>query len=621
MPIGAEVSPTGGVDFRVWAPAKTSVSVVLFGDGATDVRSVTALERDGEYFSGVVSDARVGSKYKFRLDDRDEFPDPASRFQPDGPHGPSEVVDPLDVVWTDASWHGPTRVAPVLYELHIGTFTTEGTWRAATEKLPELAELGVTMVEVMPVAEFAGRYGWGYDGVDLFAPFHEYGRPSEFREFINRAHELGLAVILDVVYNHFGPDGSYVTQFSESYCTDRYHTDWGPAINFDGDGAGGTREFFLSNARYWIDEFHLDGLRLDATQNMYDRSSTHILAEITAVVRETAAPRDSFVVAENEPQDVRLLRPASDDGFGMDAAWNDDWHHSAMVAVGGRDEAYYADYAGTAREFIAAAKYGYLYQGQWYTWQAQRRGVPGLDIEPRQFVHFLENHDQIANSFRGDRLGSLAGPGRIRAMTALLFLGPQTPMLFQGQEFGSTAPFLFFADHGPELMKLVHDGRTKFLNQFQSIASRPPTLATIDPGDPATFWRCKLDRGERTRHGNILALHRDLIALRRSEPALRSSARRIDGAVLNDYAMTLRFFADDGDDRLLLLNIGSPLHMRIVSEPLLAPPRDGQWTTQWSSEDRQYGGLGLPSLDPSVNDWTLPGNCAVLFRPQPMEHG
>ena len=323
--------------------------------------------------------------------------------------------------------------------MHIGTFTPEGTWEAALRELPGLAELGITLLEVMPVADFSGEFGWGYDGVNQFAPTRLYGQPDDFRRFVDRAHALGMGVLLDVVYNHFGPDGNYLQQFAEEYFTDRYANEWGEAINFDWPGSASVREFFLTNAVCWIEEYHLDGLRLDATQQIFDAGQSHILAELGQRVRSAAGKRSVYLVAENEPQETRLVRPLEQGGHGLDSLWNDDFHHSALVALKGHSEAYYSDYLGRPQEFISAAKWGYLYQGQRYSWQKKRRGAPGLDLAPANFVTFLENHDQVANSGRGLRVRQLTSPGRYRAMTALLLLGPGTPMLFQGQEFGSAS--------------------------------------------------------------------------------------------------------------------------------------------------------------------------------------
>ncbi|HEY0511009.1 MAG TPA: alpha-amylase family glycosyl hydrolase, partial [Thermoanaerobaculia bacterium] len=343
LPVGAEVVP-GGVHFRVWAPLRRRVEV-LFAEDTEEAAEEWPVEFEltpeaGGYFSGLVPGAGAGALYKLRLDGGGAFPDPASRFQPQGPHGPSRVVDPSTFDWTDGGWPGIGRDGRVIYELHAGTFTPEGTWEAAERELAALADLGITVVEVMPVAEFPGRFGWGYDGVDLFAPYHVYGEPDGFRRFVDRAHAAGLGVILDVVYNHLGPDGNYLTQFSATYFTDRYTNDWGRAINFDGAGSGPVRELFVANAGYWIDEFHLDGLRFDATQDVKDASQDHVLAAVVRRAREAAGGRSVYNVAENESQNTRLARPPEEGGYGIDALWNDDFHHSAYVALTGRNEAY-----------------------------------------------------------------------------------------------------------------------------------------------------------------------------------------------------------------------------------------------------------------------------------------
>ena len=369
---------------RVWAPACRSIDVVVELRGSTEQRT-RPLDREPDgYFSGPI-DAAVGDRYWFKLDGDRLRPDPASRYQPDGPHGPSVLVDPSRFQWTDRDWSGLRPEGQVLYEMHVGTFTREGTWRAAAALLPELADLGVTVVEMMPIADFAGRFGWGYDGVCLYAPTRLYGEPDDLRAFVDRAHGLGLGVILDVVYNHLGPDGNFLAEFSPEYFTDRYKNDWGRALNFEGPPPA--REYFVANAGYWIDEFHFDGLRLDATQDMHDVSPEHVIASIVRRARAAAPARQTFIVAENEPQQTRLVRPLTSGGFGVDALWNDDYHHTAAVALTGRREAYYTDYTGGAQELISCAKYGFLFQGQWYRWQGKRRGEPGLDLSPYQLHH------------------------------------------------------------------------------------------------------------------------------------------------------------------------------------------------------------------------------------------
>jgi maltooligosyltrehalose trehalohydrolase len=620
LPVGAEVQPDGGVHFRVWAPRCRYVEVVLERDhGPHSETQVAELTSEGQgYFSGQPAAARAGQRYRFRLDGaRDGCPDPASRFQTEGPHGPSQVIDPSTFPWSDRSWRGAALEGQIIYEMHIGTFTPEGTWDAAARQLPALAELGVTVLEVMPVADFPGRFGWGYDGVNLFAPYHHYGDPDAFRRFVDQAHAVGLGVILDVVYNHLGPDGNYLKHFAQDYSTDRYKNEWGEAINFDGKNAGPVREFFIANAGYWIDEFHLDGLRLDATQQIFDASREHILVAIKHKVHDAASGRATFLVAENEPQDVKLLRRPEEGGYGIDALWNDDFHHSAMVALTGHNEAYYTDYLGTPQELISAVKWGFLYQGQRYKWQKKRRGTPSLDIAPARFITFLQNHDQVANSGRGLRCHCLTSSGRHKALTALLLLAPGTPMLLQGQEFAASAPFLYFADHKPELAALVRKGRHKFLSQFRSLALPEVQANLPDPANRATFERCKLNFAERANHSDIYQLHRDLLRLRREDPAFRRQRPRgVDGAVLGASAFVLRFCAENNADRLLLVNLGRDLHLDSAPEPLLAPPANASWRLLWSSEDPRYGGAGTPPLDTEDN-WRIPGEAAVVLAPCP----
>lgn len=638
LPVGAERAPGGGAHFRVWAPDRRRVEVLL-GDGAAHPLAREA-GADG-YWSGHVAGVAAGARYRYRLDGGDAYPDPASRYQPEGVHGPSVVVDPAAYVWHDTAWRGIT--APerqVVYELHLGTFSPEGDWAGAAARLPQLADVGVTTVEVMPVHQFPGRFGWGYDGVQLFAPASQYGAPDDMRRFVDRAHALGIAVVLDVVYNHLGPDGNYLPQFSPHWFDRDRATDWGDAINFDGAQARPVRDFFVANGRYWVDEFHVDGLRLDATQAIIDASPRHVLAELGDAVRAAAGGRRTWIVNENEPQHVALVTPASRGGAGLDAIWNDDWHHSAYVAIARRDEAYFTDYRGNARELVASAKHGFLYQGQWYRWQRQRRGTPAFGVAPWRFVHFLENHDQVANAGVGERLRDVGAPNVIRAMTAALLLGPQTPMLFQGQEWGTLTRFLYFADHRPELAELVRRGRFAELAQFPSMALDAMQATIPVPHDEATYRACVLDWTERERNAAWVALHRDLIALRREDTVFSvprtgvgTTPGAFDGATLTDEAFVLRYFGDGGDDRLLVVNYGTSLHLDPAPEPLLAPPVGRRWTLRWSSEDPRYGGLGMPAPEapeeprsppqkPSVRwlheNWRITGGSTAVLAPAPL---
>ena len=619
LPVGAEVLPGGGVHFRVWAPRRRRVEVVFEG-GVRRPAPLALEEEGGGYFSGLAEAAADGALYRFRLDGDDgyRFPDPASRFQPDGPHGPSRVVDPARFRWTDGGWRGASLKGQVVYELHVGCFTPEGTLRAAAAQLEELASLGVTCVELMPLAEFPGRFGWGYDGVCLYAPTRLYGEPDDLRRFVDEAHARRMAVILDVVYNHLGPDGNYLGQFSPHYFTDRHRTEWGEALNFDGAHSEPVREFFLSNARYWVEEFHFDGLRLDATQSIGDDSAEHFLKALTREVRAAAGGRATIVVGENEPQQTCMVLD-----FGLDGLWNDDFHHSAMVALTGRSEAYYSDYRGAPQEFVSSAKYGFLYQGQRYKWQRKRRGTPTHGLAPEVFINFIQNHDQVANSARGLRAHRQTSPGRLRALTALLLLLPGTPMLFMGQEFAASAPFHYFADHAAELAEKVRRGRAEFLAQFRSIATSETRTRLPDPAAPETFGRCKLDLSERGAHREVYELHRDLLRLRRTDAAFSAQEPRgLDGAVLGAEAFVLRFFGRvSDDDRLLVVNLGADLGLNPAPEPLLAPPPGRVWRTLWSSEDYRYGGTGTPPLE-TRNNWCIPGEAAVALAPaDPAEAG
>lgn len=620
MKVGAEIVSDGGVHFRVWAPQRRTVQVVI-EDGETAQSYELQAEPDG-YFSGLVSSAEAGTRYRYRLDGSDRlFPDPASRFQPEGPHGPSQVIDPDSFQWSDEDWPGAEIRGQVIYELHLGTFTPEGTFAAAARELRELADLGVTVIELMPVAEFSGNFGWGYDGVNLFAPAHMYGTPDNLRSFVDQAHAAGLGVILDVVYNHLGPDGNYLSEFSPDYFSKKHKTDWGEAINFDGQNSAPVRDYYIANAAYWIEEFHFDGFRFDATQNIYDDSRDHILAAIARQVRASAKERKTILVGENEPQHVKLVQSPERGGYGFDALWNDDFHHSAMVAMTGRNEAYYTDYLGKPQEFISAVKYGYLYQGQWYRWQKQRRGTSDLSLPPTAYVTFIQNHDQIANSGKGERCHLLTSPGRYRAMTALTLLAPGTPMLFQGQEYAASQPFYYFADHQPELAKLVFAGRNKELAQFRSLATNEAQACLRDPAAPETFELCKLDFAERKRNEKVYQMHRDLLKLRREDPAFCAQRRGgVDGAVLAEEAFVLRFFGGSADDlnsledRLLVVNLGRDLILNPAPEPLLAPPLEQEWSILWSSEDPWYGGLGTPPIETTEN-WMIPGHAAIVLRP------
>jgi maltooligosyltrehalose trehalohydrolase len=610
--LGAVCLSQGRTRFRVWAPLHRRVELLLEQPESPRALAMAA-EPDGCF--ALECEAGPGTRYRYRLAQAGDFPDPCSRFQPEGPHGPSEVVDPALFHWTSEDFVGVDPKDAVLYELHVGTFTPEGTWRAAEERLGHLRRLGVTVLELMPVAGFPGRFNWGYDGVNLFAPAAIYGRPDDLRRFVDAAHRHGLAVILDVVYNHLGPDGNYLAQYASTYFTDRYPGEWGDPVNFDGEGAAQVRAFFVENVRHWICEYRLDGLRFDATQSLHDASERHILSELTAAARAAAPHRRLYLMAENEPQDRRtVLEPPQ--GHGCDALWVDDFHHTSRVAATLRSEAYTRDYRGTAPELLACVRYGSLYAGQWYSWQNKRRGSPLHDLPPWRLVFYLQNHDQVANLSLGDRLHVFGEP-RVRALTVFWLLLPQTPLLFMGQEYFASTPFHYFVDHPAQLHEQVRQGRADFVSQFPSTRSAMLREgADSDIGEQA-HRRSRLDWSELDRRQPALALHRELLRLRREDKVFRR--RQVpEGAALNAHALVLRWFGSaEHGDRLLLLNLGPDLVYEPCPNPLLAPPAEERWAQVLSSREVRFGGHGAVHPD-GTSTWAIPGQCGLLLASQPL---
>ncbi|MDT0633258.1 malto-oligosyltrehalose trehalohydrolase [Rubrivirga sp. S365] len=521
--LGALVEPDG-VRFRVWAPAAERVDVVL-GE-----RSVPLDATGDGYHEAFVGGAAAGDRYRLALDGGDPFPDPASRFQPEGVHGPSEVVDPGAFAWTDDSWTPPGLESLVVYELHVGTFTAEGTFDGVRERLGALRELGVTAVELMPLADFPGERGWGYDGAALYAPAHAYGRPDDLRRLVDAAHAEGLAVLLDVVYNHLGPDGAYVAAFGPVF-TPRHETPWGQAMNLDDDGSRGVRDLFLDNARHWLEEYHLDGFRLDATHALVDDSDPHFLAELSAFVDGLTPPR--LLIAEDHRNDARLVTPRPA-GYGLDAVWADDLHHQVRNVLAGDTEGYYADFAGTTTAEIAETlRRGWFYDGRPTRRTGERRGTSAEGVRREQCVVCVQNHDQVGNRPTGARLHHEVSAAAFRAATALLLVAPETPLLFMGQEWATSAPFPFFSDHNAELGPLVTAGRKREFADFPGFSGEVP-----DPQAEGTFRSAVLDWSERDApgHAHTLALTRALLALR---PALGDPAEATVEAA-GDGALVLR---------------------------------------------------------------------------------
>lgn len=516
MPFGAEVRPDGSVRFRLWAPTAQRVDLLLEG-GKPERLALGKLEQG--WFEVVTPHAKPSDRYLFQINDQMKVPDPVSRFQPKDVHGPSEVVDPVIFEWNDERWHGRPWEDTVIYEVHVGTFTPEGTFRAAQEKLDYLRELGVTAVELMPLADFPGSRNWGYDGVLPYAPDSSYGRPEDLKQFVQAAHLKELMVFLDVVYNHFGPEGNYLHLYAPQFFTNRHHTPWGDAINFDGPDSRTVRDFFVHNALYWLEEYHFDGLRLDAVHAIVDDSTPNILTELARTVREKFdAQRLVHLVLENGDNASRyLLRDEQGRVQLYDAQWNDDIHHAAHVLITGESDGYYSDYVREpVRHFCRCLAEGFAYQGEYSEFHKGKRGEPTTLLPLLAFVSFLQNHDQIGNRAFGERIVQL-GPGQaVRAVMEILLLAPAPPLLFMGDEFGATTPFLFFCDFHGDLAAAVTNGRRNEFVHFAKFSS-PATREQIpDPNAPETFLRSKLDwtNIHLDDHARWLNLYRTLLSTR-----------------------------------------------------------------------------------------------------------
>jgi maltooligosyltrehalose trehalohydrolase len=502
--------------FSVWAPrAAERVDLVLPAEG----RRVRMTMGAGGWWAVDVPGAGPGTDYQFSLDGGPVLPDPRSPYQPDGVHGPSRVVDHDAFEWTDHLWRGAAPLSGALvYEAHIGTFTPEGTFEAAIGRLPHLAELGVTHLELLPVAEFPGTRGWGYDGVDLFAPHHAYGGPDGLKRLVDAAHAAGIGVIIDVVYNHLGPDGNYLGAYGP-YFTARYNTPWGEAVNYDDAGSDEVRDFVGDNVCLWLDDYHADGLRLDAVHAIFDTSAVHILEDLARRVATLQARlgRRKFLIAESDLNDPKLVRSPEAGGYGMDAAWSDDFHHALHSALTGETSGYYEDFGGL-EPLGRALERGYVYAGNHSPHRGRRHGRPLTGVPAHRLLGYLQNHDQVGNRAAGERSAALMSPGRLHIAAALVLCAPFVPMLFQGEEWGATAPFQYFTDHvDPELGRLVSDGRRR---EFAAFGWQPDDVP--DPQDRATFERSVLDWAELDKdpHAGLLAWHKELIALRRRLPAL-----------------------------------------------------------------------------------------------------
>ncbi len=604
--LGAVVGPHE-TSFRVWAPRPVGVELVRYTSAGERFH---ALQQEGEYWSGAISGVHAGDRYRFRLEGLGDFPDPCSRSQPEGVHGPSEVVAPGDFAWSDSGWSPPLVADLAIYECHVGTFTRAGTFDGAIQDLPRLRALGVNVLELMPVASFPGRRNWGYDGAAMWAPAAVYGGPSGLRRLVDAAHSSGIAVCLDVVLNHFGPTGNYTGLYSGQYLTNRYQTPWGDAVNFDGLGSEEVRRFYIEQLLHWVHEYHIDGFRFDATHSIFDRSPRHILSEVSeALQAQPRGPTPPLLFAESHENDVRYLRPRAKAGFQFDAVWADDFHHVVRSMLHHERDGYFAAFEGTADELARVVKHGFLYEGQHDAWMGEPRGTRARSRPPYQFVYCLQNHDQVGNRAFGQRLNITAAQADFLAATLLLLLTPCTPLLFQGQEFLASSPFQLFTDHEEELGRAVTAGRRREFGRFAAFAD-PATRELIpDPQADGTFERSKLDRREGEGGVGRLAssFFSALLALRSSDSVLVASRRKRPrmSTTVAGSALLVDLRNNEGR-RVIALNLGEPVELRLAGAR-------GLEVVIHSGEPRFSGNAQAPRL--SRGKVWLPGHHAAFLRP------
>ncbi|MBU1647794.1 MAG: malto-oligosyltrehalose trehalohydrolase [Proteobacteria bacterium] len=573
-----------GVFFRVWAPRTATVAVRQISDkGSNQDGTIELMPEEKGYFSGFVPCMEAGTLYTFLLDNRLERPDPASRCQPQGVHGPSQVLDPSSHGWMDSDWHGRDLADFIIYEIHVGTFTADGTFAGVEHKLDYLCELGITAVELMPVAQFPGGRNWGYDGVYLYAVQTSYGGADGLKSLVDACHRQGIAVILDVVYNHLGPEGNYLHAFGP-YFTDRYRTPWGDAVNFDGPGSDGVREYIVGNALFWIEEYHIDALRLDAVHGIFDFSARHILDELGEAVHQLGATlgRKTYVIAESDLNDSRLIRPRREGGYGLDAQWNDDFHHALHTLLTEEEQGYYQDF-GEFEQLCTAFREGFVYTGQFSSYRQRRHGNDASDISPSRFVVCSQNHDQVGNRKDGDRLAEYLDLERLKLAAGTVLFSPFLPLLFMGEEYGETAPFHYFVSHSDTaLIQAVRCGRKEEFAAFNWEGE------VVDPQKEATFQGSRINTGLRLhgRHGLLYGFHRRLIALRQKHRSLGVVSRQDCSVTRTKEWPLLLLTREVGPCRsLCILNFGTvPLAVDL--------PWPGGWDLLLDSSGSEWGGPG-----------------------------
>jgi maltooligosyltrehalose trehalohydrolase len=582
--VGANRLPDGSWEFLLWAPQARAVSLHLLR-GSGELLAMEPLA-DG-YHRATVPTLDPASEYFYQLDGERDLPDPASRFQPQGVHGPSQIVDPDAFRWTDHNWKGTPLERTVFYELHVGTYTPEGSFDAVIPHLPELAALGITTIELMPIAQFPGPRNWGYDGVYLFAPQNTYGGPESLQRLVNAAHQHALSIALDVVYNHLGPEGNYLNAYGP-YFTDRYQTPWGQAINFDGVGSDEVRRFFIENALYWLQDYHFDALRLDAVHGIFDFGARHFLAELKSAVADVSQRLGwpLYLIAESDLNDSRILHDPKQGGYGIDAQWSDDFHHSVHTLLTRENLGYYADFEGVL-PLVSTLRDGWFYSGQYSHHRKRRHGNFPRGISPAKFVVCNQNHDQVGNRAAGERLSSLVSFEALKLAAGITLLSPFVPMLFMGEEYGETAPFQYFTSHGdPELVEAVRRGRREEFAAFGWENSVP------DPQDEQTFARSRLDHSlkEKEPHRTLLRFYQELIRIRDENelgiPAPRT-VRELGGCAL------LFMRANTSQQLALLCNFAEfPVTLNL-------PDLSGKWTAVIHSADASWNGPE-PNLAPEI---------------------
>jgi maltooligosyltrehalose trehalohydrolase len=588
---GAEVQGEG-VSFRTWTTGKKNVSIVVFGDNESVVREIPMEREPSGYYSAIDSASRPGTLYKYRLDGN-LVPDIASRFQPKGVHGPSQVVDGRSFRWTDSRWKPAALRELVIYELHVGTFTQEGTFKAIAGRFDHLKEVGVNAIELMPVADFAGDRNWGYDGVSIYAPSRAYGNPDDLRTLVNAAHQAGITVILDVVYNHLGPDGNYMGVYSDHYFNASHHTPWGAAFNLDGPDAAPVRNHFAENPLYWVKEFHIDGFRLDATQAIPDDSPKHLIQEIAEKTQALGA----LVICEDPRNERNLILPREQGGYGCDAVWADDFHHVVRVQMTDENEGYMGYFKGTMDELLKTLREGWLFTGELQK-DGIPRGTPGADIEPEHFVHCISNHDQVGNRAYGERLDQMISSAAYRAASALLLMEPYTPMFFMGQEWAASNPFLYFTDHHDELGKGVTEGRRKEFAEFSAFQDPAKRALIPDPQALATFTASKLDwtELERQPHRETLRLYRDFLRFRRANLTDRRRGHwRVEQ--VSRRAISIRYRRKSTGDILIVAQLLANETILELENELLRPAKGRTWELVISTNEPIYGGKEAVRFD------------------------